>query len=79
VNMDDYIASNRKLSNMVSECDYLLSGHNDPWVASDVIPRVSEAFESIFDGTADFAEDDGLRRYSFAGFDVLIRADQVHN
>ena len=79
VSMDDYLASNRKLAAMVSEFDFLLSGHNDPWVVSDVIPRVSEAFESIFDGSADYAEDNGLRRYRFEGFDVLIRADQVHH
>jgi glyoxylase-like metal-dependent hydrolase (beta-lactamase superfamily II) len=79
VNIEDYIASNEKLANMVSAFDYVLSGHNDPWVASDVIPRVSAAFESIFDGTADYVEDNGLRRYGFEGFDVLIRTDQLRH
>jgi glyoxylase-like metal-dependent hydrolase (beta-lactamase superfamily II) len=77
VNIPDYIESNRKLEGRLSEFDYILSGHNDPWIGSAVIPNVSEAFEAIAAGTADFSEDDGLRRYYFDGFDVLIRAETV--
>jgi glyoxylase-like metal-dependent hydrolase (beta-lactamase superfamily II) len=79
VNMDDYAASNARLAAMVSEFDYVLSGHNDPWIGSDVIPRVSDAFDAILGGTADYAEDGNIRRYHFDGFDVLIRADQVQH
>ncbi len=42
-----------------------------------MIRRVGEAFEAIANGTADYSEDDGLRRYFFQGFDVLIRAEMV--
>ena len=78
VNMDQYIASNEKLVKRIDEFDTLCSGHNDPWVKSEVIPRVSEAFKTIFDGRGRFDEnDEGLRRYYFEGFDVLIRADQI--
>jgi len=77
VNMQDYISSNERLVDSVSLYDYVLSGHNDPWVTSDVIPRVSDAFTAIFEGTAQFSEDDGLRRYHFNGFDVLIRSEMV--
>jgi hypothetical protein len=42
---------------------------------------VGEAFTAIADGNADgnadFSEDEGLRRYFFEGFDVLIRAETV--
>jgi glyoxylase-like metal-dependent hydrolase (beta-lactamase superfamily II) len=75
VNISDYIASNEKLVERISEFDYVLSGHNDPWVESEVLVRVGEAFTAIANGTADFAEDGELRRYFFEGFDVLIRSE----
>jgi glyoxylase-like metal-dependent hydrolase (beta-lactamase superfamily II) len=77
VTIDDYVASNARLESMIKEYDYVLSGHNDPWVENDVIRRVGEAFQAIANGTDDYSEDDGLRRYFFQGFDVLIRAEMV--
>ncbi len=77
VDIDAYIASIAKLEARVAEFDYLLSGHNDPWVRSDVIPRVSAAFAAVMAGEGEFQEKDGLRRYRFEGFDILIRSDQV--
>jgi glyoxylase-like metal-dependent hydrolase (beta-lactamase superfamily II) len=77
VNIDDYIASNKKLVERLDEFDYLCSGHNDPWVKSDVLIRVDEAFETIFSGGGRYDENEGLRRYYFDGFDVLIRTDQI--
>ena len=75
VEIDKYVASNKKLADMVTDYDHVLSGHNDPWVDSEVIPRVSEAFETVFSGGGTFDEDaDGLRRYRFDGFDILITA-----
>jgi glyoxylase-like metal-dependent hydrolase (beta-lactamase superfamily II) len=77
VNIDDYVASNERLEGLIGEYDHVLSGHNDPWVESDVIRRVGEAFDAIANGTADYSEDDGLRRYFFQRFDVLIREETV--
>jgi glyoxylase-like metal-dependent hydrolase (beta-lactamase superfamily II) len=77
VNIHDYIESNKKLVHRIAEYDYLCSGHNDPWVKSEVIPRVGKAFEDIFAGKGKFTEDDGLRRYYFDGFDILIRTDMI--
>ncbi len=77
VNIDDYIVSNKKLVERLDEFDYLCSGHNDPWVKSDVLIRVDEAFEMIFSGGGRYDENEGLRRYYFDGFDVLIRTDQI--
>ena len=72
-----YVESNRKLVKRIDEFDKLCSGHNDPWVDSEVLVRVSEAFETIREGEGRFDEDEGLRRYYFKGFDVLIRSDQI--
>jgi glyoxylase-like metal-dependent hydrolase (beta-lactamase superfamily II) len=77
VNLEDYMASFKKLEDRLSEFDYLCSGHNDPWVKSEVIPRVSQAFETILTGGGNFSEDNGLRRYYFEGFDILIRTEMV--
>jgi glyoxylase-like metal-dependent hydrolase (beta-lactamase superfamily II) len=77
VNIAEYRASIEKLKSRLSEYDYLCPGHNEPWVKSDVIPRVSDAFAAIFEGKGNFKEDKGLRRYTFEGFDIIIRSDMV--
>ncbi len=78
VDLDLYVASLNTIANLVGDFDYVLSGHNDPWVPSEVIPRVGEAFETIFQGGGEFSESDGLRRYRFDGFDILVQAAEVH-
>jgi glyoxylase-like metal-dependent hydrolase (beta-lactamase superfamily II) len=77
VNLDDYMASIDKLTARIDEFDYLLSGHNDPWIKSDVLTRINPAFETIFSGGGEFSEAEGLRRYKFPDFDVLIRTEQI--
>jgi glyoxylase-like metal-dependent hydrolase (beta-lactamase superfamily II) len=77
VDIDDYRASIDRLIGRVTEYDYLCSGHNDPWVKSEVIPRVAQAFQTILAGEGDFKQDGDLRRYYFEGFDILIRTDMI--
>ena len=77
VDLDQYVASIDRIAARLNEYDYVLSGHNDPWVPSGVIPRVGVAFRTIFDGEGEFSESRGLRRYRFDGFDVLIQAAAV--
>jgi len=77
VNIDQYIASIEKLKSRLDEYDYLSSGHNDPWVKSEVISRVADAFKEIMAGKGKYKEDNGIRRYYFDGFDILIRADMI--
>jgi glyoxylase-like metal-dependent hydrolase (beta-lactamase superfamily II) len=77
VDIDAYMSSNDRLADLIEQFDYVLSGHNDPWVKSNVIPRVNEAFRTIFSGGGEFSEDNGLRRYRFEGFDVLIRVETI--
>ncbi|NIO48286.1 MAG: MBL fold metallo-hydrolase [Candidatus Aminicenantes bacterium] len=79
VNINDYIASVEKLKSRLDEHDYLCAGHNDPWVKSDVISLVSEAFQEIMAGKGEYKEDKGIRRYYFDGFDILIRVDMIKN
>lgn len=77
VNIADYVASIKKMESLLEEYDYVCSGHNDPWVKSEVIQHVSEAFTEILNGGGRYEEDRGLRRYFFKGFDILIRTDQI--
>jgi glyoxylase-like metal-dependent hydrolase (beta-lactamase superfamily II) len=77
VNIADYIVSIQKIEALLGDFDYVCSGHNDPWVKSEVIQRVSKAFADIMSGGGVYKEDRGLRRYHFDGFDILIRSDQI--
>lgn len=77
VDIDLYRKSIDRLSGRIEEYDYLCSGHNDPWVESEVIPRVARAFQVIMTGEGDFRQDGNLRRYYFEGFDILIRTDMI--
>ena len=77
VNIDDYMTSIEKLKSRLDEYDYLCAGHNDPWVKSSVIPRVADAFQQIMAGKGEYQEGNGIRRYYFEGFDILIRADMI--
>ncbi|MGD9345659.1 MAG: MBL fold metallo-hydrolase [Candidatus Aminicenantes bacterium] len=77
VNISDYIASIQKMETRLPEYDHVCAGHNDPWVESEVIRRVSKAFTEVMNGGGSYKEDRGLRRYRFAGFDILIRSDQI--
>lgn len=77
VDIDLYRESIDLLKERIEEYDYLCSGHNDPWVKSEVIPRVADAFEDIMAGKGNFKQDGDLRRYYFEGFDILIRTDML--
>ncbi len=77
VDIGQYRASIDLLKSRIDEYDYLCSGHNDPWVKSEVILRVAAAFEDIMAGTGNFKQDGNLRRYAFEGFDILIRTDMI--
>jgi glyoxylase-like metal-dependent hydrolase (beta-lactamase superfamily II) len=79
VDIEAYIASVEKMKSRLDEYDYLCAGHNDPWVKSKVISRVSEAFQEIMAGKGEYKEDKGIRRYYYDGFDILIRADMIKN
>ncbi len=69
--------SNDRLAARVGEYDHVLGGHNEPWIDAAVIPRVSAAMRTILAGGGEFSEQEGLRRYRFDGFDILLRARQL--
>jgi hypothetical protein len=40
---------------------------------------VVKAFDEILEGKGKYKEDEGIRRYFFDGFDILIRTDMIKN
>lgn len=77
VDLNQYIASNKKIAQRVAEYDYVLSAHNEPWVEAEIIPRVTEGFKTIVAGGGDYSEDGPLRRYRFDGFDIIVHAEAI--
>ncbi|MFA5839662.1 MAG: MBL fold metallo-hydrolase [Candidatus Margulisiibacteriota bacterium] len=72
-----FVESNNKLVQRVNEYDHVLGGHNEPWIDAAVIPRVSQAMAIVLCGGGAFSEDQGIRRYFFDGFDILLRAASI--
>ncbi len=79
VDLDAYVESIDRIAALVDDYDHVLSGHNDPWVASEVIPRVGNAFRTILSGSGEYSEDEVRRRYRFDGFDIIVRTDAVES
>ncbi|MCP4724307.1 MAG: MBL fold metallo-hydrolase [bacterium] len=79
VNIDDYIDSISKLTNLCSDYDYVCPAHNEAIVKKSVIPKVNQAFIQIFRGRGKYEEDAGIRRYYFGEFDIIIQSDIVKN
>lgn len=77
VDLDVYTASNDRIAARFAEYDHVLPGHNEPWVSSVAIPRVSSAFRKILAGGGDYAEKGEIRRYHFQGFDIIVRKDEA--
>ena len=55
------------------EVDTLLPAHNEPWVSSDYLEKMRDAFESIVRDETPFVLTDGNREYKFEGFTILTR------
>ena len=51
----------------------LLPAHNEPWVSSDYLEKMRDAFESIIRDETRFVLTDDNREYKFEGFTILTR------
>ncbi|MFC1492368.1 MBL fold metallo-hydrolase [candidate division KSB1 bacterium] len=77
VDLDDYVDSIAKLTNLCTEYDYVCPGHNEALVKKSVIPKVNLAFIQIFRGRGRYEEEGGLRRYYFDDFDIIVSTDMI--
>lgn len=66
-----YRATAARLKELAPLVDELIPSHNEPLVPSDYLVRMSEAFDAIAAGEADFVLTDGYREYRFEGFSLL--------
>ena len=72
-----YRATARRLSALAEKgtdhVDTLLPAHNEPWVSSDYLEKMRDAFDSIAHDETPFVLTDGNREYKFDGFTILTR------
>ena len=67
-----YTDSARRLAGLADQIDWLLPAHMEPWLTSQYLVRMRDAFEVIQEGSASFILTDGNRQYSFEGFSIII-------
>ncbi len=78
VNVNDFRASIKTLCGRIGEFDYLLTGHNEPWVESKILLDVDKGFETIFSGGGEYTSQENLRRYKFDRFDIIVHEEMVN-
>jgi glyoxylase-like metal-dependent hydrolase (beta-lactamase superfamily II) len=66
-----YRETARRLADLGDDVDHVLPAHNEPLVASEILVRLRDAFETIAASEAEFVLTDGNREYSFDGFSIL--------
>lgn len=66
-----YRKTAQRLSDLAGDVDFVLPAHNEPWVSSDYLPKMRDAFESIVNEETPFVITDDDREYSFEGFTIL--------
>lgn len=77
-NLNDLIMSYRKLISYFDAFDYLMPGHNEPWLDKDLLPEALAGAESIISGQVEPSEiidpwNRALNQYSFDRFSILTR------
>lgn len=77
VNIKDYMSSLEKLIKRIDEYEYMCPSHNEPWVKSTILPLVLDAFKEIMRGKGKFSEGEGIRRYYFGDFDIIVNAEMI--
>ncbi len=73
-NLKTYYKTMKKLrQNWQSKITKILPAHNEVPLVPMVIERMEKAFEQILNGTAEFALENDIKRYSFKRFSVLTK------
>lgn len=77
VNIEDYISSLEKIIKRIDEHDHLCPSHNEPWAESKILQNVLDAFKDIMRGKGKYSEGEGIRRYYFGDFDIIVDAEMI--
>lgn len=76
--LNDLIKSYRRLMDSFDDFDYLMPGHNEPWLDKALLPEALAGTERIVSGQAESREiidpwNRRLKQYSFGRFSILTR------
>ena len=72
-NLDDYVASVKKLAAMAPRLKLLLPAHNVPVASPDYLPQVVRAIEQVRSGKIKSVPHNGKQQYMFKGFSFLLK------
>ena len=68
-----YSRSVAELAKLVPQLDLLLPSHNFPAEKPEMLTRLAEAFRQVQSGKAKFEISEGLKKYAFDGFSLLMK------
>jgi glyoxylase-like metal-dependent hydrolase (beta-lactamase superfamily II) len=76
--LQDLIMSYRRLMDYFDAFDYLMPGHNEPWLDKNLLPEALAGAEKSASGQAEYREitdpwNRQLRKYSFGRFSITTR------
>lgn len=75
-NLQELVASYRRLMDYFEDFDYLMPGHNQPWLDKDLLPETLGGAEKVLSGQAEWEDivdpwNRQLKQYSFERFQIL--------
>jgi hypothetical protein len=71
-----YAHSVEEMAALAGKLDAVLPSHNEPLAKPEVLPRLLQAMKAIQSGSAAFHIEEGLRKYTFEGFSILVADKQ---
>jgi len=76
--LQDLATSYRRLMDYFDAFDYLMPGHNEPWLDKNLLPKALDGADKIMSGQAAYQEivdpwNRHLKQYSFGRFSILTR------
>ena len=72
-NLDDYVASVKKLAALAPRLKLLLPAHNLPVARPSYLPELVKAIEQVRSGKVKAVPHDGKQEYKFKGFSFLMK------
>ncbi|MBT5642324.1 MBL fold metallo-hydrolase, partial [Candidatus Bathyarchaeota archaeon] len=80
-NLDQFIESFRKMTELIPEYEWVMPSHNEPRMEKHLIKACYEAAISIRDGTAGeysegVASGINVHRYDYGRFSLIVRAER---
>ena len=71
-----YMHSVEEIAALTGKLDAVLPSHNEPLAKPEVLPRLLQAVKAIQSGSTSYTVIEGLRKYTFEGFSILVADKQ---